>query len=182
MSSRSQTAKAPVTASRYGFPKPNRDDDDQTEIDPSDHDAAVSLGVAPAVAEPVAPEPITARRGPAPIERPQRQADPAPRQQRTPVTPVRPSNSNSLGVVYTLVHGDGKTRDTSSQVSTSLIGAMEQARVQWSALHYDECTAVLAGTPRSSAFREALIRVGLKHMADDPEFIHLIPTTDGRRR
>lgn len=179
------TAKQAVSANRYGFDLPPAAP--VAEDDPVG-DAPVLAVVDAHEWDPVAPDstpaPITERRSPARAPGLSTSRTPSARSSTaTPATrAVEVSQKvNHLGVPYTLIPGEKKERDTSSQVSASLVDGMEQARTFWIADNYTAVKEQLGPSPRSSAFREALLRLGLKHL-DDPEFIDLIPVTDGRRR
>lgn len=180
-----KTAKQAVSASRYGFDLPPAAPVPD-ETTPAEEVQSPPLAVVdahewdPVVGE-SAPAPITGRRAPA---RPANLAASRPSGAPASSTPRATEVSqqvNHLGVPYTLIPGEKKERDTSSQVSESLVDGVEQARTFWIAENYHAVKEHLGPSPRSSAFREALIRLGLKHL-DDPEFIDLIPVTDGRRR
>lgn len=78
---------------------------------------------------------------------------------------------NMDGIDYKLPDvEEAHVRDTSVHVSQSLPQTIELARARWGSENF----AALNKTPGISQFREALLRVGLKHM-DDPEFVDLMP-------
>ena len=81
---------------------------------------------------------------------------------------------------YTAGGFESKVKDVGGMISPSLREVLQRALPQWSADNWEALTAQGQTTPTSSGFREALLRLGLKHI-EDPEFISLIPP-DGRRR
>lgn len=63
-----------------------------------------------------------------------------------------------------------RQRDVTTQISNSLPEVLELARARWAAENF----GAYGASPNISQFREALLRIGLKHL-NDPEFIDLIP-------
>lgn len=63
-----------------------------------------------------------------------------------------------------------RQRDVTTQISSSLPEVLELARARWAAENF----GAYGASPNISQFREALLRIGLKHL-NDPEFIDLIP-------
>lgn len=84
------------------------------------------------------------------------------------------------GINYNAGGLEPKVKDVGGVISPSLREVLQRALPQWSADNWEALTAHGMTTPTTSGFREALMRLGLKHI-DDPEFISLIPP-DGRRK
>lgn len=122
-----------------------------------------------------------------PAQKDKPKAVPAPRRSETPARkasePKRatPASGEAPGESYQLTQGEPKVRDMAPKVSLSLPDTIEDARLSWVADHRAELVQRLGSIPEVGPFREALMRLGLKHLRDDAEFIDLIPK-DGRRR
>ena len=84
------------------------------------------------------------------------------------------------GIDYAAGGLEPKVKDVGGVISPSLRDALQRTLPKWSAENWEALAAQGMTTPTSSGFREALMRLGLKHI-DDPEFISLIPP-DGRRK
>ena len=106
----------------------------------------------------------------------QRVAARAPETPRTTTEKPRPPH----GIDYTAGGLEPKVKDVGGVISPSLRDALQRTLPKWSSENWEALAAQGMTTPTSSGFREALMRLGLKHI-DDPEFISLIPP-DGRRK
>lgn len=79
---------------------------------------------------------------------------------------------------YRLPEADEPSQKVTTYLPVSLVEELDRARALWGAENY----AAFGSVPNTSAWREALLRVGLKHLNDE-EFITLLrpdPRT-GRR-
>lgn len=187
-------------AVKFGIPtapRPDEQDATPSAVDLED----MTGGVAPSQEPPAAPvpdeqsTPVVEKPAVQPAASPTEEQTraPAPRRvttnrapttPRAPVAPV-PDRPNAHGPVrevdlsainYELTGDEPKVRDTSSKISSSLPAQIALAQALWTA----ENIGAFGYSPNESAFREALIRMGLKHL-NDPDFIKLIPA-DRRRR
>lgn len=73
-----------------------------------------------------------------------------------------------------------RVKDPTAATSTELIDEMMAAQAEWTVANRARLSGRSQPPPTNSGFREALLRVGLKHI-NDPEFIELIPP-DARRK
>lgn len=73
-----------------------------------------------------------------------------------------------------------REKDTTAMTSTALIEEMAAAQAEWTVANRSRLTARQQPNPTNSGFREALLRLGMKHI-NDPELIDLI-APDGRRK
>lgn len=73
-----------------------------------------------------------------------------------------------------------RVKDPTASTSTDLIDEMMAVQAEWTAANRSRLSGRSQPPPTNSGFREALLRLGLKHL-NDPEFIELIPP-DARRR
>lgn len=72
-------------------------------------------------------------------------------------------------------YSEAKVRESTPQLSASLIDVMARTRSRWASEHFDEIQQMGLGGVHASAFREMLIRLGLKHLGEDPDALHLLP-------
>lgn len=72
-----------------------------------------------------------------------------------------------------------RRRDTAAAVSVELLEELAAISAEWTVCNRRELAARGRKQPTASAFREGLLRLGLKHI-NDPEFVDLIPP-DGRQ-
>lgn len=73
-----------------------------------------------------------------------------------------------------------REKDPTAATSTDLIDEMVAVQAEWTAANRSRLSGRSQPPPTNSGFREALLRLGLKHL-NDPEFIELIPP-DARRK
>ena len=73
-----------------------------------------------------------------------------------------------------------RVKDPTAATSTDLIDEMVAVQAEWTAANRARLSGRSQPPPTNSGFREALLRLGLKHL-NDPEFIELIPP-DARRK
>lgn len=76
--------------------------------------------------------------------------------------------------------GTRRIKDPGGMISEDLARQLPLALSHWTAENWSDLAAQGKSAPTIYAFREALLRVGLKHITD-PELMDLLPM-DGRRR
>lgn len=74
-----------------------------------------------------------------------------------------------------------RMKDPTAATSEALIDEISAVQHDWTAANRGRLAERNQPAPTNSGFREALLRLGLKHL-NDPEFIELIPPDARRRR
>lgn len=149
----------------------------------------------PAQVEPTVDEPPVEAKEPAAGDEPEVEAKPAakaPAKKATKKAPKKAATGTPEGappaepaankarmpeIAYAQDSSEARVKDW-GMLPTSLMQTVEMTRMQWSVLN-PEWLMEHGAPPHISGFKEALMRLGLKHI-NDPEFAALIPP-DRRR-